>query len=67
MDINLVGIRFGVNISGQSNQGDLSAVVLSSSGASFTVSNLVYNSGTVPFVVDDQVLDSDGNAFTIFT
>jgi len=61
----MIGIRMGTI--GLANQAPLSTVVLSSSGAEFTVRNLVLNSQLVPFIVNADVLDSDGNAFTIFT
>jgi len=47
--------------------GPLSTIVRDSDTNQFTVTNLVYNSFNIGIIVDADVLDSDGNAFTVFT
>ena len=67
MDINFIGIRFGVNTNGGCAVGGLTAIVLDSYGNPFTVTNRVYYSGTNSFVVLADVKETDANDFTIFT
>ena len=67
MDINYIGIRFGINTNGGGAAGGLTTIVLDSDTNPFTVTNRVYNSGTNSFVVAADVKDSDANDFTIFT
>jgi hypothetical protein len=67
MDINYIGIRFGVNTNGGGAAGGLTGIVVDELGVSYTISNLVSDETTVPYILAADVVDETGANYTFFT